>query len=406
VKVLQVIPSVGPNRGGPTEIIFNLVRELKHCGVDTEIVTTNDNVRDLLDVPLNQKIEYEGVSVRFFPRFSGSVKGLRLGTDRGFVFSAELAHWLWQHSRDYDILHTHYLFSFAPTCAAAIARQKKIPYIVTPYGMLTAWALAHQRLKKQIYSIIERHNLNQAVAIHCSTPGELQDVCNYQVSNPSFVIPYGVHLQPLQPQAKQHLHRAYGIPDTTPIVLFLSRLHPKKRPDLLLEALHQLASLNHDFHLILAGSGEPDYLSYLSNLISSLGLQSQTSMTGFVTGKDKDLLLQGSDLFVLPSFSENFGIAIAEAMAAGLPVIITPDVQIAPDIAAETAGLIVEGEVDALRGAIAQLLTSPDLRHQLGENGKRLVSRRYCWSAIASNLSHVYRSIVNQQPLPQSLAFD
>jgi glycosyltransferase involved in cell wall biosynthesis len=405
VKVLQVIPSIGPARGGPTEIILNLVRELKQYGIDTEIVTTNDDVIDLLDVPLNQKIEYEGVSVWFFPRFSGSVKGLRLGTARGFVFSAELARWLGQHLREYDIVHTHYLFSFAPTCAAAIARQQKIPYIVTPYGMLTAWALAHQRLKKQIYSIIERHNLKSAVAIHCSTPGELQDVSNYKVSTPSFVIPYGVHLPPLQPQAKQHLHRAYGIPDTTPIVLFLSRLHSKKRPDLLLEALNKLATQNYDFHLILAGSGEPDYISYLTNLVSSLGLQSRTSMTGFVTGEKKDLLLQGSDLFVLPSFSENFGIAVAEAMAAGLPVIITPDVQIAPDVAAETAGLIVEGEVDAVRDAIASLLTSPETRHQLGENGKRLVSRRYCWSAIASNFSHVYRSIVNQQPLPSISSF-
>lgn len=402
MKVLQVIPSIGPTRGGPTEIILNLVRELKQYGVDTEIVTTNDDVRDLLDVPLNKKIEYEGVSVQFFPRFSGLVPGLRLASDRGFVFSADLARWLWQHSREYDIIHTHYLFSFAPTFAAAIARHQKIPYIVTPYGMLTTWALAHQRLKKQIYSVIERHNLNKAVGIHCSTPGELQDVSNYGVSTPSFVIPYGVHLPTLQPQAKQQLHHTYGIPDTTPIVLFLSRLHPKKRPDLLIEALSQLASQNRNFHLIVAGSGEPDYVNYLTNLISSLGLQSQTTMTGFVTGNDKDLLLQGSDLFVLPSFSENFGIAVAEAMGAGLPVIITPDVQIAPDIAAEKAGLIVEGEVGAVQDAIAQLLASPELRHQLGENGKHLVNHRYCWNAIASQLSNIYRSIVEQQPIPKS----
>jgi glycosyltransferase involved in cell wall biosynthesis len=406
VKVLQVIPSIGPARGGPTEIILNLVRELKQYEVETEIVTTNDDVRELLDVPLYQKVEYKGVSVRFFPRFSGLVPGLRLASDRGFVFSVELAQWLWQHTKDYDLVHTHYLFSFAPTCAAAIARQQNIPYIVTPYGMLTSWALSHKQLKKQVYSIIERHNLNQAVAIHCSTPGELQDVINYQVKTPSFVIPYGVHPQPLQPQAKQQLHRIYGIPDTIPIVLFLSRLHPKKRPDLLIEALSKLASINPDFHLIVAGSGEPDYLNYLSNLISSVGLQSQTTMAGFVAGNDKDLLLQGSDVFVLPSYSENFGIAVAEAMAAGLPVIITPDVQIAPDIVAENAGLVVAGEVEAVRDAIAQLLASASLRQQLGENGKHLVNRRYSWRAIASNLSGIYRSIVNQQPLPKSLVFD
>jgi len=87
-------------------------------------------------------------------------------------------------------------------------------------------------------------------------------------------------------------------------------------------------------------------------------------------------------------------------MAAGLPVIVTPDVQIAPDIAAEKAGLIVKGEVDALTDAIAQLLASPDLRQQLGENGKRLVSRRYSWSAIAEKLTSVYTAINEKQALP------
>jgi glycosyltransferase involved in cell wall biosynthesis len=124
-------------------------------------------------------------------------------------------------------------------------------------------------------------------------------------------------------------------------------------------------------------------------------------MTGFVTGQKKDLLLQGSDLFVLPSFSENFGIAVAEAMAVGLPVIITPGVQIAPEIAEAKAGLIVEGEVDAVADATLELLLSPELRHKLGENGKRLVSRRYCWSAIAQNLSFVYSALLQKQPIPR-----
>jgi glycosyltransferase involved in cell wall biosynthesis len=108
-------------------------------------------------------------------------------------------------------------------------------------------------------------------------------------------------------------------------------------------------------------------------------------------------------MFVLPSFSENFGVAVAEAMAAGLPVIVTPGVQIAPEIAAESAGLVVKGDVEPLGDAIAQLLNSPNLRRQLGENGKRLVSRRYCWSAIAQNLTDVYTAILQQQPPHEAL---
>ena len=124
-----------------------------------------------------------------------------------------------------------------------------------------------------------------------------------------------------------------------------------------------------------------------------------------MTGQDKDLLLQGSDIFVLPSFSENFGIAVAEAMSHGLPVIITPDIQIAPEIAQSKAGLVTPGEVEPLADAIAQLLTSPSQRQQLGENGKILVKHRYSWNAIASQLTSVYRSIIEGQTLPNHITF-
>lgn len=395
MKLLHVIPSLAKVKGGPTQILLEVVRALRDKGCDTEIVTTNDNGAEVLDVPLFQRVEYERVPVWFLPRTFLPMKE--------FIFSTALTGWLQEQLPNYDLVHTHYLFSYAPTCAALLARQQKIPYIVTPYGMLTPWALQHQRLKKQAYSIIERHNLNQAVAIHCATELESQDVRNYQVKTPTFVVPYGVHLPAYQFQAKQRLRQLYNIPLETPIVLFLSRLHPKKRPDLLLEALSKLATLNTDFHLILAGSGDCDYLTYLTNLVSSLGLAKQTTIPGFVTGVDKNLLIQGSDLFVLPSFSENFGIAVAEAMAAGLPVIVTPGVQIAPDIAQANAGLVIQGELDALVMAIQDLLTSPNRRMELGENGKRLVNQRYSWNAIAGNLDTVYTAILQGKRLPLPL---
>ncbi len=399
MKVLHVIPSISPALGGPTQVVLNLVKALRECGVDAEIATTNDNGSGLLDVPLNQRIEYEQVPIWFLPRFSPPLKE--------FIFSTELTRWLWQHIRDYDILDNHYLFSYASTCAGAIARWQGVPYTVRTMGQLAPWALAQSRLKKQAYTfLVERHNLNRAAAIHCTCVGEVEDVRNFGIHAPTLTLPLGVNQPQDGSEAKQKLHDLYQIPPERPIILFLSRLHPKKRPDLLLYALSQLAQEYRDFHLILAGSGEQDYLSYLSELVVSLGLASRTSTSGFVTGRDKNLLLQGSDIFVLPSFSENFGIAVAEAMAAGLPVVVTPEVQISPEIMAADAGLVVAGDVAPLADAIAQLLASPEFRQQLGENGKRLASHRYCWSAIASHLSGIYRSISDRQPLPQSLAFD
>jgi glycosyltransferase involved in cell wall biosynthesis len=397
MKVLHVIPSIDPALGGPTEVVLNLVRALRENGIDAEIATTNDRGSELLDVPLHQRVEYEQVPIWFFPRFSPPLKE--------FIFSAALTRWLWQHARDYDLIETHYLFSYAPACAALIARLQGIPYTMRTMGQLTPWALSQSWLKKQIYSfLIERHNLNCADMIHCTALGEAQDVRKFGIQTPSFTLPLGVDRPVELPDAKQKLYETYGIPTTTPVVLFLSRLHPKKRPDLLIQALSQLVAQNHNFHLILAGSGEPQYLNYLTDLVSSLGLSSRTSITGFVMGRDKDLLLQASDLFVLPSFSENFGIAVAEAMVVGLPVVVTPDIQISPEIAAASAGVVVEGQIAPLTNAIAQLLSSPELRQQLGENGRLLASQRYSWQAIAQNLISIYTAAIERQPIPTTFS--
>jgi len=397
VKVLHVIPSVSPALGGPTQVVLNLVQALREWGIDAEIVTTNDNAATLLDVPLNQRITYQQVPIWFLPRFSPPLKE--------FIFSTALTQWLWQHIQDYDILDNHYLFSYASSCASAIARWYQIPYTVRTMGQLSPWALEQSRLKKQLYTfLIERRNLSRAAAIHCTSASEAQDVRNFGIQTPTVTLPLGVNLLPDCPEAKQNLHYRYGIPNHKPIVLFLSRLHYKKRPDLLIQAFSQLTVQTDDFHLILAGSGEPDYVNHLKKLVASVGLTKHTSFAGFVTGEDKNLLLQGSDIFVLPSFSENFGVAVAEAMAAGLPVIVTPGVQISPEIAVAKAGLVVEGDVETLADAIATLLNSPHLRHELGENGKRLVSHRYSWKVIAQNLISVYTAIIEGKPLPDHLS--
>lgn len=392
MKVLHVIPSIAPVRGGPSQAVLAMVKALRDRGVDAEIATTNDNGNQLLDVPLYQPTYYQEVPVWFLPRVSPPLKE--------FIFSVELTRWLSQHIRSYDILHNHYLFSYPSTCAGAIARWRGIPYLVRTLDHLSPWSLGQSKLKKQLYLfLIERHNLNSAAAIHCTSLSEAENVRNFGIQTPTLTLPIGVNLPKNLPEARQKLHQIYNIPYHKSVVLFLSRLHPKKRPDLLIKALKKVEEKPLPYHLILAGTGDAEYLSYLNNLVASLGLTSCTSFPGFVSGQDKDLLLQGSDVFVLPSFSENFGIAVAEAMAARLPVIVTPDVQISSEIAAEKAGIVVNGEVEPLAEAISQLLASPQSCQQLGENGQSLVSRCYSWQVIASSLVSIYTAILQKQTI-------
>jgi glycosyltransferase involved in cell wall biosynthesis len=395
MKILHVIPSISPSLGGPTTVVLNLVKALLNNGVEAEIVTTNHNGSQPFDVPLYRKIEYQGVPVWFLPHFSPPMKE--------FIFSPAMTKWLWQNINNYDILDNHYLFSYAPSAAAAIAKWHNIPYTIRTQGQLTSWALTQSKLKKQIYSmLLERRNLNNAAAIHCTTEAEAIDVRKYGIKAPIIKLPLGVEQVAVNQRAKLQLHSLYDISPQTPIILFLSRLRHNKCPDMLIKALSLINTNSLEFHLLIAGSGEPDYINYLKQLLISLKLNNRVTFTGFVQNEQKNLLLQGADLFVLPSVSENFSIATAEAMAAGLPVIVTPGVQLAPEIIAANAGLVVEQNIDALLGGISKLLSSPKLREELGNNGSTWASNRYCPNQIASNLTHIYKTIINKSSFCES----
>jgi glycosyltransferase involved in cell wall biosynthesis len=391
MKVLHVLPSLSYKLGGPTQVALNIVRTLRDAGIDAEIATTNDDEVGVLDVPIEQRIDYEGVPVWFFPRLA------RL---KAFIPSMGLTRWMVNHLNQYDIVHNHYLFCYAPTVAGKLAQYHQIPYVASTIGQLTPWALQQSRLKKQIYGrCIERSILNRAAAVHCTTAAEAEDARRFGISAPALVLPLGVNFTPGIVNAAERLRDRYGLSTDGKIVLFLSRLHEKKRPDFLLRAFAQLNPKSHGYHLLLAGSGDASYCDRLKELTDTLGIAHSITFTGFVAGPDKDLLLQGSDLFALPSYSENFGIAVAEALAAGLPVIITPDVQIAPDISAARAGLVVTDDLDEWTNALSQLLNSSELRIQLGHNGQHLATTKYSWPKIAEQLGQSYAEILAGQPL-------
>lgn len=396
MKVLHTIPSLSPQLGGPPLVAMNLVKALRDLGIAAEIATTNYG----LEVPLLRPVDYsfapaKTIPVRFFPYTPPPLKE--------FIFSKAITTWCWENLAHYDVLDNHYLFSYVPSCAGAIARRQNIPYTVRTMGQLTTWALAQSATKKRLYStLIERRNLARAAAIHCTTPAEVEDVRNFGLQTPTITLPLGVDPPIALPEARQQVRHLYGIASSVPIVLFLSRIHYKKRPDFLLQCLGQIKQLGHPFHLIFAGSGEEAYLEQLRSLAATLGLTDHVTFAGFVTGKDKDLLLQGSDIFALPSHSENFGIAVAEALAAKLPVIITPGVQIAPDIEQAAAGFVVPGQQSAIVEALTQLLQAPQLRHEMGRRGADLAATRYSWHAIAQKLIPAYELVAARKALPRN----
>nr|WP_225938728.1 glycosyltransferase [Kovacikia minuta] len=394
MKVLHVIPSISPLRGGPSQAAIEMVGALRTHGVEAEIVTTNDHGPDLLDVPLNQRIEYQHVPVRFFSRFSPSMHAAR-----EFAFSHQLTTWLWHQVRNYDLLHVHAIFSYPSTIAMAIARQKQVPYINRPLGQLCEWSLQQSARKKQTYlQLIERSNLNQSTALHFTSHQEHQETKRLGLKTPGVVLPHGLTLAPAIPNARQRLRQQFNLPADEPIILFLSRLHPKKGLDYLIPALGKLR--HYRFTFILAGNGSPEYETEVEALLRQYELSDRTCRAGFVTGEKKDLLLQGSDLFALTSHSENFGVAVLEAMAVGLPVIVTPGIALAAVVAEHQLGLVPRLNAEAISFAIDHCLSHPEQRREMGDRARQLVLAKYTWKQVTAQMQQTYAAIRQQKPLP------
>ncbi|MBD2426117.1 hormogonium polysaccharide biosynthesis glycosyltransferase HpsP [Phormidium sp. FACHB-1136] len=391
LRVLQIVPSISLVYGGPSQMVRGFSQALAQAGSEVTVLTTDsngDSGQAPLDVPLNQPVEQDGYRVRYF----------RCSPFRRYKFSVDLLRWLSQNAQNYDIAHIHALFSPISTAAATVARQKNLPYILRPLGTLDPADLAKKKRLKQLYGqLLERPNLAGAAAIHFTSPLEAEVSHRFGVATTDWVIPLGVDPQPSLSRAEQdQVLDALQVPRDRPIVLFLSRLDPKKGLDLLIPALAQVAQADRPFHLVLAGDNpqDPAYKQAIEQQIQTLGLAKRTTMTGFVRGAQKQALLQAAALFVLPSYYENFGIAVAEAMLAGLPVVISNGVYIWPDIVAGEAGWVCDLSVDGIAGALQESLQSPDQRKLRGQQAQRYAQTHYRWDAIAKQTLAAYDQVL------------
>jgi glycosyltransferase involved in cell wall biosynthesis len=396
MKILHVIPSLAAVRGGLSIAVIEMVRNLNDIGVDAEIVTTNDGGNNLLDVPLNILYEYQKAPVRFFSRFSPSIHQLR-----EFCFSVDLTAWLWKHLRDYDLLHVHGIFSYTSTVAMAIARSQNVPYINSPHGMLCEWSLRQKTFKKQIYlNLIEKANLYCAKALQLNSAQEKEELELLGWNLSSFIVPHGLDFPEDIANAREKLHQMLNIPPETPVILFLSRLHCKKGLDYLIPALSKLCDRFHDkrnnFAFVLAGSGSTEYEAEVDYLLRKNNLDAYTYKLGFVEGDKKNICLQGSDLYVLTSHSENFGIAVLESLASGTPVLVTPGVALADLVKSQNLGWVVHLEVEGIAATIQEILESPETIKQKGDRAAEYVIENYSWGKIAASLLKIYRGYVRE----------
>ncbi|MDB6140172.1 MAG: glycosyl transferase family 1 [Verrucomicrobiaceae bacterium] len=383
MRVLHVIPSVAPCRGGPSTAVLAMVRALTAQGVQADIVTTNDNGSGVLPVSTGSLLNYQGCHVCFLPRWSPGVAALR-----EFQYAQGFDSWLRSALRGYDGLHVHAVFSYLPTRAMMIARKAGKPYMSRPLGQLDAWSLQQKALKKRLYyGLVEKTNLAHAAAVHCTSEMEAANVRQLLPQARVEIIPHGIEPPAEIAGARSRLRQAQGLSENAKVLLFLSRWHAKKNIPMLLEALAGMKDEN--WTLILAGSADDGYETVVRQAIRDHGLQERVRCPGHVQGEQKALLLQGADVFVLPSSAENFGIAVAEALVNGMPAVVTWGVDLAPVVVELEGGYACDANAVALRAGMLQALKRPDDRMRL-----RLAARaRFDWKMPASKLSALYAEV-------------
>jgi glycosyltransferase involved in cell wall biosynthesis len=294
---------------------------------------------------------------------------------REFAFSGSFTTWLFKNIAKYDAIHVHALFSYTSTVAMAIARLKNVPYLVTPHGLLCEWSLQQSQQRKQAY---------------------------LKLRSPTFILPLALTAIPAQiPNAAKLLRQNLECPIDEPIILFLSRLHYKKGLDYLIPALGKLRDRR--FTFVIAGTGTPAYEAEIQALLVSAGIEERTQMLGFVEGEQKDLLIQGADLFALTSHSENFGISVLESLVVGTPVLVTPGVGLATVVRDRHLGYVSDLDIEAITQALDRYLADLDRAKLMGENARQFTLEHYTWDKIATDLVRVYQSLVDRQPLPVSI---
>jgi glycosyltransferase involved in cell wall biosynthesis len=384
MRVLHVVPSYIPawRYGGTIHAVHGQCRGLARRNVDVHVYTTNvDGDRDS-DVPLEIPVELDGVQVTYFP-------SRRL---RRLYYSPRMADALKGRVREFDLVHLHSVFLWPTWAAARRAAQEGVPYIIAPEGMLVRELIRRKsRLVKKLWiALIERRSLRRAAGIQTTSPRELEEYRSFGFESVEpFLLPHGIDLGELQapsgkPPAPPEGRRAR--------IVFLGRVSWEKGLDRLIPSLVH----SPDVELVVAGNDESGYTAAMTGLARSEGVLDRVVFAGPVHGEEKWKLLRSAALVALPSYSENFGMAAMEAMAVGRPVVVTPEVGIADIVRESDSGIVVDGAPGIMGPAIDALLNDAGQLKSKGNNGRRIIEKRYTWDHIASEMRNKYEEILRR----------
>jgi glycosyltransferase involved in cell wall biosynthesis len=353
-----------------------MVRALSGAGVEVAVATTTQRLgRNLPEIAAG-RLDQDGVPVEYFRSVNAFGRA---------ALAPGLASWLWHHVREFQMVHVHLLWSAPGMTAAAICRSRKVPYAISPHGALDPWALGQRAIEKRLFlAVAERRNLEEASLLHFTTRAERSVAPPWVRSLPAAVVPLAVDATPFLELGRD------GSRNASREVLLLARVHPMKGFDILLPAMRSVVERVPGARLVVAGPDESGHLAVVRRAVRELGLEPHVTFTGHLEPDARSAALSRAAVMVAPSHRENFCLSIAEGMAAGLPVVVSEQVNVAEDIAASGAGLVVPREPERLAEALVRLLGDPLERERMGQAGRRLVKEQYSPSSVGHRLRQAY----------------
>jgi glycosyltransferase involved in cell wall biosynthesis len=382
MRILHVIGDLAPESGGPAKACVEMARALARRGHEVSVATTDFSPSRGRAAP--EIAPEPGLTLHVFP----------LSFPRRWLASWRMRGALPELIGAAEIVHIHSLYLFHSWAAGTLCRRMGAPYIIRPHGTLDPLIHRRHRWRKRVMELaFQDRLLRDAAAIHYTSAEERRLAEPFVHGAPGVVIPLGLELEDYAalppPGAFRGRHPEIG---ERPILLFLGRLNFKKGLDVLIDAAARLAAEGIEAHLVLAG---PDggMETAARRWVAEARLQSRATFTGMLTGRDKLAALRDAALFLLPSASENFGIAVVEAMACGTPVIVSDRVNIWREIVEDGAGLAAPPEAEAFARAAIRLLRDEPARRAMGQAAAASVAKRYRWSVIAAELERAYERL-------------
>lgn len=394
LSVLHVALSLSPAFGGAPQGSIGLCTALARRGVRTSLYVTNlDELgrwtpfrRPQISATHGVVAAAAGVDVKVFPT---------VGPSR-FAYSPAMDKELRRTVEGFDVVHIHSLYRHTTLVAADRAFHASVPYVVWPHGVLDPYHRARRHYRKLAYDLLfQRRRVNRAAAIHFTSRREMELASQIGLKPPALLVPSGIdvaNFDNLPPKGSFRAKHADLLDKQ--LIVFLGRLAPQKGLDLLVKAFSMIVTRNPEARLILAGPDEDGYARQLVARLRELGLADRSTFLGMVSNRVKLELLADTDVWVLPSYAENFGTAAVEAMACGLPIVISEQVGVASDVLEAKAGLVVPCSAEQLGEAVCTILDSSQAKiQQLGNAGKRLVQQRFTWEVAAARMIEAYEHI-------------